>query len=151
MNVVSLVGRLGKDPELKTYGDKCVTNFSIATSSRFLDKSTDTWVEKSEWHRLVVWNAQAKSCCAQLIKGSLVSVQGSLRTRKWESDQGTRYTTEIMVSRIDFLTGWGNKAKEEAGVSSGYKDYQNSKPQAQAQPTISEGHDSFSDDDDIPF
>ena len=100
LNQVSLIGNLGRDPEVKTMnnGDK-VCNISIATSERWKDKSSGEQKEKTEWHRVVIFGPLADIAGRYLSKGSKVFVQGQLRTRKWQDQSGAdRYSTEVVLS-----------------------------------------------------
>ena len=103
-NKVILIGRLGRDPELRyTPSGTPVVNFPLATSETYIDKDGNRQ-EKTEWHRIVVWAKQAESVANYLSKGRLVLVEGSLQTRKWTDNQGQdRYTTEIRAQRVIFL------------------------------------------------
>jgi len=103
-NKVILIGRLGRDPELRyTQSGTPVVNFPLATSEIYTDKDGNRQ-EKTEWHRIVVWAKQAESVANYLSKGRLVLVEGSLQTRKWTDNQGQdRYTTEIRAQRVVFL------------------------------------------------
>ena len=120
-NKVFLVGRLGRDPELKyTQSGTPVTNFPLATDEGYNDREGKRQ-EKTEWHRIVVWDRQAETVCQYMSKGRLVLVEGSLQTRKWQDQQGQdRYTTEIRAQRVVFLGGGqpGNQSYEqvESGV-----------------------------------
>jgi len=97
INKVFLIGRLGKDPELKyTPGGKAVCNFSLATSEKWKDQSGE-WQEKTEWHRCQAWGKIAENAAKWLNKGKLAYVEGKLQTRSWEKDGQTHYTTEIVV------------------------------------------------------
>ncbi len=122
-NKVFLVGRLGVDPELKyTQSGTPVTNFSLATDEGFNDREGNRQ-ERTEWHRIVVWDRQAETVCQYMSKGRQVLVEGSLQTRKWQDKQGQdRYTTEIRAQRVVFLGGGqpGNQSYEQ--VESGAKD-----------------------------
>ena len=90
VNKVILVGRLGRDPEVKHLaGGKAVANFSIATDESFKDRDGERQ-KKTEWHNIVAWGATAESAGKYLRKGSLVYVEGALNTRKWEKDGQTR-------------------------------------------------------------
>jgi len=104
LNKVFLIGRLGQDPKLAyTTSGMPVVNFSVATDEGYTDKSGNK-VEKTEWHRVVVFNKQAEFCANYLSKGRLVFVEGRLQTRQWQDQQGqNRYTTEIIASRIQAL------------------------------------------------
>ena len=99
VNKVILVGRLGKDPELKTLNSGSnICNMSLATSSKRNDK------EITDWHRIVAFNTTADNCERYLSKGSLIYVEGRLQTRSWENKQGQKqYTTEIVANIVQFL------------------------------------------------
>ena len=95
LNKVTLIGRLGQDPEIREVGMSKVANFSVATDESYTDKSGNK-VEKTEWHRIVMWNKPAETAERYLKKGSLVYIEGKLETRSWENDSGEkRYSTEI--------------------------------------------------------
>ena len=107
INKVILVGNLGKDPDMKyTAGGDAVANLSIATSESWNDNQTGEKKEKTEWHRVVFFRRIAEVCGEYLKKGSSVYIEGSLRTRDWEDDQGNkRYTTEIIGREMQMLGG----------------------------------------------
>ena len=103
LNKVTLIGRLGQDPELREVGTSKVANFSIATDESYTDRSGNK-VEKTEWHKIVMWNKAAENAQAFLKKGSLVYVEGKIETRSWENDSGEkRYTTEIKSFSFQML------------------------------------------------
>ena len=106
VNKVILVGNLGQDPELKyTASGTAVCNFSVATSERFKNNQGE-WQERTEWHRVVVWAKMAENCANYLSKGRQVYVEGSLRTRSWDDQEGNkRYMTEIVARDVQFLSG----------------------------------------------
>lgn len=100
LNRASLMGRLGKDPEVRTTqgGEKVVT-FSIATGEKWKDKATGEERERTEWHNVVVWGALAGVAERYLRKGARVLVEGAIRTRKWQDQEGRdRWSTEIVLS-----------------------------------------------------
>jgi single-strand DNA-binding protein len=101
LNKVILIGRLGRDPELRyTPSGQAVANFSLATDESYTTKDGQR-VERTEWHRIVVWGKQAEFCGNYLSKGRLVYVEGRLETRKWQDNQGQdRTTTEIRADRV---------------------------------------------------
>ena len=107
INKVILVGNLGKDPDMRyTAGGDAVANLSIATSESWNDNQTGEKKEKTEWHRVVFFRRIAEVCGEYLKKGSSVYIEGSLRTRDWEDDQGNkRYTTEIIGREMQMLGG----------------------------------------------
>ena len=103
VNKVILVGRLGRDPQVKHLsGGKSVANFSIATDESYKDRNGERQ-KKTEWHNIVAWGATAENVEKYLRKGSLVYVEGALNTRKWEKDGQERTTTEVNASNIRFL------------------------------------------------
>lgn len=114
LNKVMIIGRLGRDPELKYAASGMpMANLNIATDESYVDRDGQK-VERTEWHRVVVFQRQAENCANFLTKGSLVFVEGSLQTRKWQDQQGQdRYTTEIKASRVQFLERKG--ARDGAG------------------------------------
>ena len=98
MNRVTLIGHLGRDPEIRTFqnGDK-VANLRVATSERWKDKDTGEKKEATEWHTVAVFGGAAKFC-EYLKKGSLVAIEGQLQTRKWQDQSGAdKYSTEVVV------------------------------------------------------
>lgn len=106
VNKVLLVGRLGKDPEVKFIpsGD-AVCNFDLATSEQWKDKEGNKQ-ERTEWHRIVVWNKLAELCGQYLFRGSQAYIEGQLQTRKWkDKNDNDRYTTEIKAREVIFLGG----------------------------------------------
>ena len=104
INKVILVGNLGQDPEVRfTAGGAAVTTLSLATSESWKDKESGQDQEKTEWHRVVLWNRLAENAGEYLKKGSKVYIEGQLQTRKWEQDGQTRYTTEVIGRDMQFL------------------------------------------------
>jgi len=117
VNKVILIGRLGKDPEMRYMPDGTpVANFSIATSDEWRDKQTGEKREKTEWHRIAAWHKLGEVCGQYLSKGRLVYIEGKLQTRSWEQDGITRYTTDIIASNVQFLGERG-----DAGQQGGYQ------------------------------
>ena len=107
VNKVILIGHIGQDPEVKyTPAGNAITNVSVATSETWKDKQTGQPQERTEWHRVVFFNRLAEIAGEYLRKGSKVYIEGSLRTRKWQDQQGQdRYTTEIVASEMQMLDG----------------------------------------------
>ena len=105
VNRVILVGRLGRDPELRyTPSGQAVANFNVATSEEWKDKNTGEKQERTEWHRVVAWRRLGEICGEYLRKGSQVYVEGRLQTRAWEDRDGNRrYTTEIIAQNMQML------------------------------------------------
>ena len=104
LNKVMIIGRLGREPELKyTQSGSPVCTVSVATDESYTDNSGQK-VEKAEWHRIVVFQKAAENCSQYLAKGSLVFIEGRLETRKWQEQQGQdRFATEIKAQRVQFL------------------------------------------------
>ncbi len=105
VNKVIIVGRLGKDPEVRyTPNGQAVANFTVATSENWTDKTSGQKQEKTEWHRIVVWGRLAELCRDYLKKGRQVYIDGRLQTRSWDDRDGTKkYTTEIIANTVQFL------------------------------------------------
>ena len=102
VNKVILIGNLGRDPEVRhTQGGDKIVNFSIATSESWKDKSTGERREKTEWHRVVIFNEHLAEIAEQYLrKGSKVYVEGALQTRKWTGNDGVeKYSTEVVLQR----------------------------------------------------
>ena len=166
INKVILVGNLGNDPETKYLpSGGAVTNVSIATSESWKDKQTGQQQERTEWHRIVFFNRLGEIAGEYLRKGSKIYVEGSLRTRKWQGQDGQdRYTTEIVGNEMQMLDSRGGG---DGGGMGGGQQYGNQNPggfapqqpspnqQAPAQkqaPASGQPAPSFDDfDDDIPF
>lgn len=107
VNKVILIGNLGNDPEIRYLPQGgAVANLTIATSESWTDKATNERKEATEWHRLVIYGRLAEVAGEYLRKGSKIYVEGKLKTRKWEDQQGVeRYTTEIVVNEMQMLDG----------------------------------------------
>ena len=111
VNKVILVGRLGKDPELKyTPSGAPVAKFSLATDESFKDKTGEKQ-EHTEWHNIVAWNKLAEICGEYLTKGKLVYIEGSIRSRQWQDQSGNKRTSyEIIANQMQML---GSRADSE--------------------------------------
>lgn len=105
VNKVILVGRVGKDPEIRNAGESKVANFSIATSETWKDKQTGEKKEQTEWHSIVIWRKLAEVVEQYVKKGDMVYIEGKLKTRSWEKDGITRYTTEVVGDNMTMLGG----------------------------------------------
>lgn len=105
VNKVIIIGRLGKDPEVRyTPNGQAVANFTVATSENWTDKTSGQKQEKTEWHRIVVWGRLAELCRDYLRKGRQVYIDGRLQTRSWDDKDGVKkYTTEIIANGVQFL------------------------------------------------
>lgn len=103
-----LIGRLGKDPEVRNLENGAtVANFSVATTETYKDKNTGERKEITEWHNVVLWRALADVAAKYLHKGDQVYIEGRLRTRSWEKEGITRYTTEVVGDNLTMLTPRG--------------------------------------------
>lgn len=158
VNKVILVGTCGQDPEVRYLPNgNAVTNLSLATSEQWTDKQTGQKVEKTEWHRVVMFGKIAEIAGEYLRKGSQVYIEGKLQTREWEKDGIKRYTTEIMVDMQGTMQLLGGKPESQQHPQSGaarQPPRQSSRPHQQAPQQSQQGRagpdfDSF--DDDIPF
>ena len=109
INKVIIVGNLGQDPETRYMpSGAAVTNFTVATNESWKDKQTGEQKERTEWHRVAMFNRLAEIAAEYLRKGSQVYVEGKLRTRKWQGQDGQdRYTTEIIADEMQMLGGRG--------------------------------------------
>lgn len=144
VNKVIIVGNLGNDPEMRTMPNgEAVANISVATSESWNDKNTGERREFTEWHRIVFYRRQAEICGQYLRKGSKVYIEGRLRTRKWQDQNGQeRYTTEIQGDVLQML--------DSRNSSNGYEGQQMSnQQQTPSAPPPVPSSDNF--DDDIPF
>lgn len=126
LNKVTLIGRLGRDPELKkAQTGKSITTFSLATSESWYDKATNTRQDRTEWHRCVVFaDKLADSVAKNAGKGDMLYVEGKLVTREWEKDGQKRYTTEVVIDfngTVRFLT-----PKKESSKSAETSEYDDS-------------------------
>jgi single-strand DNA-binding protein len=167
VNKVILIGNVGQDPEVKYMpSGGAVTNISVATSESWKDKNSGQMQERTEWHRVVMFNRLGEIAGEFLRKGSKVYIEGSLRTRKWQGQDGSdRYTTEIVADQMQMLDGRGEGANQggyapqdnyNQAPQQNYNQQNNSSnqrpaPQNQgyANQTPPPSMDSF--DDDIPF
>jgi single-strand DNA-binding protein len=144
VNKVILVGRLGKDPELKyTQSGDAVANFSIATDETWKDQSGEKQ-QRTEWHNIVAWKKLADICGEYVKKGQQVYIEGKLQTRKWEDQEGnTKYKTEIVANNLVMLG-----KKEDNGGGSYEGEERASKKRAPSATSVDDGGIT---DDDIPF
>lgn len=152
VNKVTLLGNLGKDPEVKFLpSGQAVANFSIATTDRIKDKASDSWTERTEWHNVTAYGRTAEIVRDYVKKGNKLFIEGRLTTRSWDDKETGKkvYRTEIVVNELVLLGGRGDGetggARSSAGSSSTASfDQRSSAPQddyAHAEIT----------DDDIPF
>ncbi len=141
VNKVILVGRLGKDPEVRNLDSGvAVANFTLATSETYRDKTTGERKETTEWHNVVLWRGLAEIAQKYLRKGDMVYVEGKLRTRSWEKDGVTRYTTEVVADNMTMLSTKGGGSAGDAGYASSKTSAENISLPAESSST-----------DDLPF
>lgn len=154
INKVILIGNVGVDPDVRYMPNgNAVTTLSVATSETWKDKQTGDKQERTEWHRVVCFNRLGEIAGEYIRKGSKLYVEGSLRTRKWQDQQGQdRYTTEIVATDIQMLdgkTGTSNYDEMSAPPAQQQNARSNS---AKPQPAQTAAQDAFDElDDDIPF
>lgn len=119
VNKVILIGRLGKDPEVRNLENGVsVANFTMATSESYKDRTTGEKKEVTEWHNVVLWRGLAEISQKFLHKGDLVYIEGKLRTRSWEKEGVTRYTTEIVADNMTMLGSRGSGGSGSSEYSS---------------------------------
>lgn len=145
VNKVILIGNLGADPESRVLpSGGSVTNLSIATSESWTDRNTNQRQERTEWHRVALFNRLAEVAAQYLRKGSKVYIEGSIRTRKWQDQSGQdRYSTEIVASNMQMLDsrGGGGDGGEWAAQDNYQQQggYSNPAPQAAPQAPQQQG------------
>ncbi|PPR34664.1 MAG: Single-stranded DNA-binding protein [Alphaproteobacteria bacterium MarineAlpha6_Bin4] len=160
VNKVILLGNLGQDPDVRTMQNgKKVCSFSIATSDSWKDKETGEKKEKTEWHRIVVFNEGLVGVVENYIKkGTKIYLEGSLQTRKWTDDKGTeKYTTEVVIQgyggRIDIVSAKGDN-QELSEKQTGIESNNSSKEEITSEDNKAKKVDDSSDnlnEEDIPF
>ena len=168
VNKVILVGNLGRDPEVRaTPSGVKVASFSIATSEKFKDKN-QVQKEETEWHNIVAWNRLAEIIEQYVKKGSSVYIEGKLKTRSWQDDQGvTKYRTEIIANQLQMLGGksdsqssgqTGGGYQSQGNQSSGYQQApqgnqgnQGNQRDGYQQPQQAPSYDNSFNDEDLPF
>ncbi|MEZ4858494.1 MAG: single-stranded DNA-binding protein [Flavobacteriaceae bacterium] len=149
LNKVMLIGHTGDEVKMNYFeGGNAIGRFPLATNETYTNRTTGEKVSNTEWHTIVVRNKAAEICEKYLKKGDKIYVEGRIKTRKWQDDQGNdRYSTEIQCTDFTFLT-----PKSETGAVSQTESvqgtYQNSKPKATANDVP---ESSSEEDDDLPF
>jgi single-strand DNA-binding protein len=159
VNKVILVGNLGKDPEIRrTQDGRPIANLSVATSESWRDKATGERKEKTEWHRVVIFNEGLCRIAEQYLKkGSKVYLEGQLQTRKWQDQSGQdKYTTEVVLqnfnSNLTMLDKAGERGGGDFGSSDGGSDFGSSGPSTRERTPAMAGAGKRGDmDDEIPF
>ena len=163
VNKVILVGNLGQDPEVRySASGSAVATLNIATSEQWTDKQSGQKQERTEWHRVVMFNRLGEIAGEYLKKGSQVYIEGKLQTRKWQDQNGQdRYTTEIVANEMQMLGGRGGSADFGGGSSNPGASQGSQQGSRQQAPAAAAGNapqqqtppnDNFGGfDDDIPF
>jgi single-strand DNA-binding protein len=161
INKVILVGNLGNDPEVRYAANgSAIANISVATTDSWKDKNTGEQQDRTEWHRVVMFNRLGEIAGEYLKKGSQVYIEGRLQTRKWQDQSGQdKYSTEIVASEMQMLGGRGGgemgggggyqapqQRQQAPQQQGGQQGGQHASPQPAAQPQPSNDFD-----DDIPF
>ncbi|TRZ45805.1 single-stranded DNA-binding protein [Robertkochia solimangrovi] len=155
LNKVMLIGHLGDEVKMNYFeGGNCLGRFPLATNETYLNRQTGEKVTNTEWHNIVVRNKAAEVCEKYLSKGDKIYVEGRLKTRQWQGEDGNmRYTTEIHATDFTFLS---NKNDNPAGQSGGApqpRQQNESRPQ-QSGPAVSATNSPSQyeeEDDDLPF
>jgi len=159
VNKVILVGNLGKDPEIRrTQDGRPIANLSIATSETWRDKTTGERKEKTEWHRVVIFNEGLCKIAEQYLKkGAKVYIEGALQTRKWTDQSGVeKYSTEVVLqgfnSTLTMLEGRSGGGGGSFGSDDSSGDFGSSSPAPRRVAAAAGAGGRSSDmDDDIPF
>ena len=139
VNKVILLGRVGKEPEIRQVGDNKVANFSLATSEKYKDKKGDK-IENTEWHSVVFWGKQAELIEQYVHKGDELYIEGPIKTETYEKDGEKRYAIKIKGSIITFVS----QAKKE-GDAQHVQGEKTQRPQAQSEQPMD------MPEDDLPF
>jgi single-strand DNA-binding protein len=147
VNRVILVGNLGKDPEIRhTQDGRPIANLSVATSEKWTDKHTGEIREKTEWHRVVIFNEGLCGVAEKYLKkGSKVYLEGSLQTRKWQDQSGQdKYTTEVVLQAFNSKLVLLDRAGGDVGSNSDQDD-------SSRKPAMAGTNKRGDMDDEIPF
>ena len=155
VNKVILIGNLGADPEIRSLGSgDRVANLRVATSETWRDRTSGERKEKTEWHRVVVFNENiVKVCENYLKKGAKIYVEGALQNRKWTDNAGVeKFSTEVVLQKfrgeLTMLDGRGGDAEQGGGYAGGSGGFSSAPRQQSSAPREEFSHDL---DDEIPF
>jgi single-strand DNA-binding protein len=156
MNKVTLIGRLGADPEMRyTPSGVAICQFRMVTTEHWNDRQGQRQ-ERTEWHRLIAWNGTAELCVKYLFKGNQCAIDGSLHTYKWKDREGKdRYTTQVTVNKVEFLGG--NKKHSTSEASKAEEPVSDTPPtdshadKMQNEDFASQVNNMFPDDADVPY
>jgi single-strand DNA-binding protein len=158
VNKVILIGNLGKDPEIRrTQDGRPIANLSVATSETWRDKATGERKEKTEWHRVVIFNEGLCKIAEQYLKkGAKVYLEGALQTRKWTDQSGVeKYSTEVVLqgfnSTLTMLDGRSGGGGGFGSDDAGGGDFGSSSPAPRRVAAAGAGGRNADMDDDIPF
>ncbi len=159
VNKVILVGNLGKDPEVRHLeSGVAVASFSLATSESYKDRNSGERKTITEWHNIVLWRGLAEVAEKYLHKGDQVYIEGRLRTRSWEGESGTRYTTEIVGDNMTMLGGRrSSDSQQEEPASAKTATPQQAPQQAPQEPATTSESEGIpeniksDEEDDLPF
>jgi len=148
INKVILIGNLGKDPEVRHLeSGVAVCNFSIATGETYKDRNSGEKVTHTEWHNIVLWRGLAEVAEKYLKKGAKIYIEGKLRTRSWQDQEGnTRYTTEILGDNMTMLGKVSDSNSEPLAPSQPL-----AAPKKQVEPLGNEFSKPDVENDDLPF
>lgn len=149
LNKVMLIGHLGDEVKMHYFdGGNCIGRFPIATNESYTNRQTGEKITNTEWHNVVVRNKAAEICEKYLSKGDQIYVEGRLKTRQWQGEDGqTRYTTEIHVQDFTFLSN-----KEGSGPGTATPSDMHGAKSAASKKVVSQPvNDAGDDDDDLPF
>ena len=147
LNKVMLIGHTGDVVKMNYFeGGGCIGRFPLATNETYTNRTTGEKVSNTEWHNIVVRNKGAEICEKYLKKGDKVYIEGRIKTRKWQDDQGNdRYSTEIQCTDFTFLTPKAESNVSQDPVDTTEQTPQQEKPQSQEQQPVVEK------EDDLPF
>ncbi len=158
VNKVILIGNLGADPEIRrTQDGRPIANLRVATSESWRDKTTGERREKTEWHRVVIFNEGLCKIVEQYLKkGSKVYLEGALQTRKWQDKEGhDRYSTEVVLqgfnSQLTMLDRAGGGAGAGGALENGAGEFGSTSPMQAKRPAMAGGARRDDMDDEIPF
>lgn len=151
LNKVMLIGHLGDEVKMHYFeGGNCIGRFPIATNESYTNRQTGEKVTTTEWHNIVVRNKAAEVCEKYLSKGDKIYVEGRLKTRQWQGEDGqTRYSTEIQVQDFTFLTPKeGGMPNQGGGSQASAPSQQKSQPERPAETRPAQQEE---EEDDLPF
>lgn len=149
LNKVMLIGHLGDEVKLHYFeGGNCIGRFPIATNETYTNRQTGEKVTNTEWHNIVVRNKAAEICEKYLGKGDLIYIEGRLKTRQWQGEDGvSRYTTEIQATDFTFLSNKGGGDMGSEPMQAGSQPV----PASEVQGTAAAPAEAPEEEDDLPF